>query len=463
MSSVQGYRVGRFVLDLDRQELVFDGRPVGLTRKNFEVVRELIQSEGRTVARDGLVRAVWPDTAVEEATLRQNIYTLRSLLRELDPEREYLETIPKVGYRIAVPVEPLNGTAVNGADPEPAPPPVVYRKRWIAAAAVVLLAAAGLALGGMWPSRASNEIIGHADELIRQAYLVLDDRDGERFPAAMALFNNALALNPRSAPAHAGKALGYSLMGNEAAAMAEAARAEELDPLLAVSAAVRGFFLSMYHWQWAEAGRALEPVNRKGCPDPFCRQWLAFYLGITGNAASVRKAAYAVELSPGRLAPRALYGQMLYWAGDTGAALRELTTVVNAGGGATHARLHLWKVQLALGDRRSASQTLLLALEPMLYRLPPEDQFRRLANRTDLYGTKQFFHELLSVQARTGMNEYFRAEIAMAAEEPEEALKHLEASVAQHLFFAPYAKHDPLFTPLHGNPRYEAAMKRIGL
>src|SRR5690348_42962 len=111
MSSVHGFRVGRFVLDLDRQELLCEGRTVGLTRKNFEVVRELIQAENRTVPRDELVRAVWPDTVVEEATLRQNIYTLRGLLRELDPEREYLETIPKVGYRMAVAVERLNGSA----------------------------------------------------------------------------------------------------------------------------------------------------------------------------------------------------------------------------------------------------------------------------------------------------------------------------------------------------------------
>src|SRR4051812_33066595 len=36
---------------------------------------------------------------------------------------------------------------------------------------------------------------------------------------------------------------------------------------------------------------------------------------------------------------------MLYWTGDTAAALRELQTVVDAGGSATHARLHLWKAQ----------------------------------------------------------------------------------------------------------------------
>ena len=461
---MNGYRVGRFILDLDRQELLCEGRPVGLTRKNFEVVRELIQAENRTVARDELARAVWPDTVVEEATLRQNIYTLRGLIRELDPEREYLETIPKVGYRMSVPVERLNGDAGNGAPPKPAPP-AALRTRWIAAVAVVVLAATGLALAGRWPSRAGSSVdVGRAEELIRQGWLILDAREGERFPAAMALFNDALALNPRSATAHAGKALAYALMSNETAAMAEAARTEELDPLLGVSAAVRGFYLGLYRWQWAEAGRVLSAVNLKGCPDPFCRQWLAFHLGITGDAAaSVREAAYAVEMNPSRLAPRALFGQMLYWAGDTRSALRELTTVVDAGGVATHARLHLWKVQLALGDRRSASQTLLLALEPMWYRLPPQDPFRVLASRTDLYGTPRFFHELINVGSRTGMNEYFRAEIAMAAGEPEEALSHLEASVAQHAFFAPYAKHDPLFTPLHGNPRYEAAMKRIGL
>jgi len=87
---MQGYRFGLFSLDLEKQELLAGDRPVSLARKNFEVLRELVQAGGRAVSRDELVRAVWPDTTVEEATLRQNIYTLRTLLREVDAGREYV-------------------------------------------------------------------------------------------------------------------------------------------------------------------------------------------------------------------------------------------------------------------------------------------------------------------------------------------------------------------------------------
>jgi hypothetical protein len=51
----------------------------------------------------------------------------------------------------------------------------------------------------------------------------------------------------------------------------------------------------------------------------------------------------------------------------------------------------------------------------------------------------------------------------MAAGDTREAIHQLQAAYQGHIFFLPYAKRDPLFTPLHGNADYEAIMKRIGL
>ena len=54
--------------------------------------------------------AVWPDTAVEENNLNQNISTLRRALGENRGENRYIATVPGQGYRFIPPVEVSGGT-----------------------------------------------------------------------------------------------------------------------------------------------------------------------------------------------------------------------------------------------------------------------------------------------------------------------------------------------------------------
>lgn len=459
------YRVGCLTLDMEAQRVLIDGQPVPVTRKNFELLRELVLAQGGIVTREQLTTAVWPDTTVEEATLRQNVYTLRNLLRQADPGREYLETIPKVGYRITLPVEEIRDEqAVAPPPPETAVPTKIPRRRW-AMITAVLLAAFGAAVAGWYVKSAGSgsALARRAAELVRQGFLLVDHRNGEHYPAALALFDDAIAADPAFAPAHAGKALVYALEDREPEALAEADAVARLDPASGAPFAIRGF-LRIYRWDWPEAGRLFDRVEQRPCPDPFCHQWRAFYLGLMGQLApAIREIAGAVESFPARLSPRAEYGRLLYWAGDKEDAARELKTVTDASGTGTHARWHLWKVQFARGDRVAASHDLMLAMEPAWYRLPPEDDFRVLRAREDLFGTPEFFRRLVAIGAAQRSNPYFLAEIATAAGDTREAIHQLQAAYQGHVFFLPYAKRDPLFAPLHGNADYEAIMKRIGL
>jgi hypothetical protein len=49
--------------------------------------------------------SVWPGVSVEEATLRQNIFTLRRILGEKPRDRRFIVTIPGSGYRFVANVE----------------------------------------------------------------------------------------------------------------------------------------------------------------------------------------------------------------------------------------------------------------------------------------------------------------------------------------------------------------------
>jgi hypothetical protein len=64
----------------------------------------LVQNAGHLVDKDDLIKRVWPDAFVEEGNLNKNIFLLRKVLGQQDGGLEYIETVPKCGYRFAAPV-----------------------------------------------------------------------------------------------------------------------------------------------------------------------------------------------------------------------------------------------------------------------------------------------------------------------------------------------------------------------
>src|SRR5688572_829724 len=91
------FRFGPFVLDVADRSLKRDGAPVALTPKHFDLLVALVTGAGRLVERDALLKAVWPDVAVEEGNLTKGVFALRQLLEEEGVR--YIETVPKRGYR----------------------------------------------------------------------------------------------------------------------------------------------------------------------------------------------------------------------------------------------------------------------------------------------------------------------------------------------------------------------------
>jgi DNA-binding winged helix-turn-helix (wHTH) protein/TolB-like protein len=93
------YTFGPFCLDLRQRILLRDQATVPLTPKLFETLLALLERAGAVVTKDELMNRLWPDAIVEERNLSQNIFMLRKALGEDARGRQYIETIPKVGYR----------------------------------------------------------------------------------------------------------------------------------------------------------------------------------------------------------------------------------------------------------------------------------------------------------------------------------------------------------------------------
>ena len=93
------YEFGSFLLDPAERSLLQDGKPVPLTPKVFDLLLLLVESSGRLLEKEDLMRSLWQDSFVEEGNLSFNISTLRKALGEDPKNRRYIETIPKRGYR----------------------------------------------------------------------------------------------------------------------------------------------------------------------------------------------------------------------------------------------------------------------------------------------------------------------------------------------------------------------------
>jgi len=101
LSKQELYRFEGFELDPCRRILSRNQEPVSLTPKAFEVLAYLVSNPGRVVTKEELLKAVWPDSFVEEGNLAQYISALR---RALGDKSCLIATVPGHGYQFAAQV-----------------------------------------------------------------------------------------------------------------------------------------------------------------------------------------------------------------------------------------------------------------------------------------------------------------------------------------------------------------------
>lgn len=92
------YEFGPFRIDAASHRLQRDGELIPLKPKAFDLLALLVENSGRVMSKDELMRALWPDSIVEEASLTQNVYEVRRAL-STGTETTFVETVPKRGYR----------------------------------------------------------------------------------------------------------------------------------------------------------------------------------------------------------------------------------------------------------------------------------------------------------------------------------------------------------------------------
>lgn len=148
------FRFGVFEVDLEARELRKSGLRIHLQPQPFEILALLTSRPGQLVSREELQQKLWSnDTFVDfERSLNTAVKKLRSALNDDAETPRYIETIPRRGYRIVIPVVPVS------ANEQSVPPPGKDSERFpvktlgIIVALVFLLAVAGY-LGFRRPGR----------------------------------------------------------------------------------------------------------------------------------------------------------------------------------------------------------------------------------------------------------------------------------------------------------------------
>jgi len=179
------YEFGQFTLVPSQKRLLSGREIVPLAPKVFDTLVLLVENQGRLIQKEEFLKALWPNSVVEEQALAHNISQLRKVLRDPPETPKFIETVPKRGYRFiasvrasgeppAFPAPP----APSGAVPSAMQPLRRPRRAVLAVLAPVLVLAAGATVYVSFP-RTGPETAGVLPAIHSLAVLPLENLSGD--------------------------------------------------------------------------------------------------------------------------------------------------------------------------------------------------------------------------------------------------------------------------------------------
>ena len=176
------YEFGEFRLDAGERRLLREGKAVPLPPRAFDLLLVLVKHHGHRMGKDELLNSVWPDMFVEEANLPTNVSLIRKALGENGDGQQFIETVPKHGYRFVAPVRKAGEEQPKSViEREPGPQePAATSKASVGRPAV--LVALALAVGAVGWLIVSRQMSGPVSPTLRIVPLTSYE-GGERYPS----------------------------------------------------------------------------------------------------------------------------------------------------------------------------------------------------------------------------------------------------------------------------------------
>ncbi|HEU4934910.1 MAG TPA: protein kinase [Vicinamibacterales bacterium] len=286
-------------------------------------------------------------------------------------------------------------------------------------------------------------------------------------------FERAVALDPGYALAYAGLgdtfgAMSYygHILPSEGfpRAAAAARRALELDAEVADAHVTLGIERLFWGWDWAAAERELQTAIRLNPNLALAHSVYGLILAVGGrNEEALKEARHARELDPLSLFINVGVAWVHHFGGRPADAMRTALKAREIFPGFEEAGNVLTSSYEALGRYEEAAA--IIAQQPCWgFRLDAAD----LLNAFRQGGPKGYWRkrlELMEAESDTappGIH-FARAIVHCQLGETEEALHHVERMVDEHIGACVFLGVDPNLAPLREHPRYQAALRRIGV
>ena len=451
---------------------------VQLEPKVMEVLACLAGRHGAVVSKEELVREVWEGRFVSDDVVWRSIGELRRALGDDARKPAYIQTIAKRGYRLV-----MNGNGTAAALPEPAPArPKLIPRRLLAAAFLLgfgSLATVLLVSSRRAPNNAglSATDLSATNPAARDPYLkglwFLKRGTPDDLRQSVPAFEQAVALDPRSARAQAGLADAVHLLAlfgglppREAYPRAEAAarKALELDPGLADTRSTLGSILFRFHRDGpgAEAefrrALALDPGSATAHHD---YAWLLVAERRFDEALVQIQAARRLE--PLSVRASADVGWVYYRARRYPEAIRQMQRTLELEPrflGARHclegALVHENRLAEALVQaREGARQEGMTETEQAVLPPDPRTALRRIAEWR--------LARLQERSAKSWVSPYALATQYAGLGDADHAFAELDRAFAESDPSLVSADVDPAFDAVRSDPRFAPAVLRIGL
>jgi tetratricopeptide (TPR) repeat protein len=443
--------------------MLLRGEPVKLSWRAAAVFGLLAEARGEVVSREDLERQVWGDVQMDYSVLSQAIKTLRRALDPAPGGESYIDTVARVGYRLAV--EVVEETETTAATI----PPAGRRRRWMPWVAGAVLALVVLAAGIQGYQKLERQ--RHADLLVDKAFHLLRRGTWESGSQAGLLFREALLLVPGYAPAQAGIAESAGRMGQHPLdhALEQARRAADSDPECSECQSILGYLLGVRMWRWQEALPHLERAVKLNPKRASHRIYLAEWLMVRGRLdEAARQAQEATRLEPENPRVWSILAAVRYFQRRYPESIQEAAKAESLDQHHPSGFLWAYHSYMQLGDDHNAVSgraKMLASYTADANRTMDEvsGKFLGILGVSGRQGIVRAWMEEVGAGRPKEVHRYNRALWSMWAGDRESALAELEAGVKSRPYQMIYTAAEPAFAPLRGNERFRAVVRGIGL
>jgi eukaryotic-like serine/threonine-protein kinase len=291
---------------------------------------------------------------------------------------------------------------------------------------------------------------------------------------AIHYFEDAIAEDPRYAPAYAGLSDAYALQLDYrsvpvapgfAHAKEYARKAIALDETVAEAHASLAWVLFIYDWDWDGAAREFQRAIELDPRYPTAHQWYAFYLAAMGRLdAALVESHTALELDPASVSIRRGMGWAYYYARRYDQARYHLSRAIAMNPTAVESYRILALALMDQGQWAEAERVIREALALPAARGQTLATLGYLLARTGRRDEATRILAELQERSRVGyISPVAFGTLQLGLENLAAAMDWAERAYEERRGWPVYFRVNPLVDPLRGQPRFEALLKRMGL